>query len=83
MLIEEAKAKHAAQTVIPADQEEGILSKLLKKDTNFATVMALDMIFGGIDTVELKSRQKIFKLFKIQIFFVDFVSAEFCFVLLS
>lgn len=49
MIIEEAKQKYKIQT--PSEHEESILYKLLKKDEKYASVMAFDMIFGGIDTV--------------------------------
>jgi hypothetical protein len=35
---------------LPEDKQ-GVLFKLLQKDRKYAIVMALDMIFGGVDTV--------------------------------
>ncbi|CRK88991.1 CLUMA_CG002512, isoform A [Clunio marinus] len=49
-LIEAAKKNYQEETVNNDNNEESILFKLLKKDPRFASVMAFDMIFGGIDT---------------------------------
>lgn len=46
--IDEAKKKYDEGS---SDGEQSILFKLLQKDRRFATVMAFDMIFAGIDTV--------------------------------
>lgn len=48
MIINEAVAKGNQSN---SNVEQGILFKLLEKDERYATVMAFDMIFAGIDTV--------------------------------
>lgn len=50
-LINEAKARYDKEHFNESDEDKGMLYLLLKKDKRFATVMAFDMIFGGIDTV--------------------------------
>lgn len=54
-LIDEAKQRHDSGLFVDG-QEQGVLSKLLQKDKRFATVMAFDMIFAGIDTVSFVSK---------------------------
>lgn len=50
-IIDKAMAKYEkTDSLLPEDQQ-GILFKLLQKDKKYAIVMALDMIFGGVDTV--------------------------------
>lgn len=51
MLIDEAKERYENGNLPDSDREESVLFKLLQKDKRYATVMAFDMIFGGIDTV--------------------------------
>lgn len=53
MIIDEAKEKYAKGNVTDVDSEQSVLFKLLQKDKRYATVMAFDMIFGGIDTVNI------------------------------
>jgi hypothetical protein len=48
-IIEEAKLRYEKSNNL--DEEQSVLFKLMQKDTRYATVMAFDMIFGGIDTV--------------------------------
>lgn len=50
-IIDEAKERYFKDPTNSSDQEMGILFKLLQKDKRYATVMAFDMIFAGIDTV--------------------------------
>lgn len=50
-IIEEAKARYDKEGFNESDEDQGMLSMLLQKDKRFATVMAFDMIFAGIDTV--------------------------------
>lgn len=53
--IDEAKAKlDSKQTSSTRDHEESVLAKLMKIDPNIAKVMAMDMVFAGVDTVFLK-----------------------------
>lgn len=49
-LVNEAEKRYEAGEY-GKDQEQGILFKLLQKDKRYAIVMAMDMIFAGIDTV--------------------------------
>jgi hypothetical protein len=51
VIIDEAKEKFEKRSAEESENDQGILFKLLQKDKRFATVMAFDMIFGGIDTV--------------------------------
>lgn len=59
-IVEEAKERYAREDASGSDREESVLYKLMKKDKRFATVMAFDMIFGGIDTVNDSSDSMLF-----------------------
>lgn len=50
LIIDEALEKIEKESLKSFDGEQGILFKLLEKDKRYATVMAFDMIFAGIDT---------------------------------
>lgn len=51
MIIDEAVERYDKGEFNDGERDQGILFKLLQKDKRFATVMAFDMIFAGIDTV--------------------------------
>jgi hypothetical protein len=55
MLIDEAKERYEKSSADEADREQSVVFKLMQKDKRFATVMAFDMIFAGIDTVIIAS----------------------------
>lgn len=50
-IIEEAKVRIEKKSKDSDENEQGVLEKLLKIDPLLAKVMAIDMLFGGIDTV--------------------------------
>lgn len=73
-IINEAKQRYAKDPDSHSDQEKGMLFKLLERDERYATVMAFDMIFAGIDNV--RSFLQI-GLITLGIFSLDYFSA-FC-----
>lgn len=60
-LIEEAKLRFARSDYATNEADQGVLYKLLQKDKRFATVMAFDMIFAGVDTASILNKIKISK----------------------
>lgn len=81
-IVEEAKARYARQDASGSDREESVLYKLMQKDERYATVMAFDLIFGGIDTVNVSSDSMLF-ICLISVFIIDNVSRFNSDVLLS